>query len=151
MNIPAKLNPLIAVFMGGELKGEKQLDPYFTGIPGHGACAPLELQYHSDWNWTMEALTKIRELIFEQVKATDLPKERIDMLHRWWQRFTITLGTLDRSMAWLDIISFIMWWNKWQGIKDFTYIIPDSPESKFFEAMKEPAYEFIPNNQGDGK
>ena len=91
-------NRLIADFMGllkisnetyPILYKDKNSDEWF---------APDELKYHSDWNWLMEVVNRIKQVGEEELKFS--------------VEFQLAILTLNKETIYNECLEFIKWYNE---------------------------------------
>jgi len=111
MNYYQNKNPLIALFMGAEQKG-KPGDIWFAGLAGHGACDVNDLRYHKDWNWMMDALTRIKTLIVPEQETKEVQLQLEEAMIKWWEHLLHQLCILNLDQLWISVVGFIEWWNQ---------------------------------------
>lgn len=86
-------NKIIAEFMGCEIGFADTSEPCIMGK--QNAWTPLK--YHSDWNWLMEVVEKIKSLVCES---------------EFTNRIGLKLNNLNKDAVYNACVEFIKWYNQ---------------------------------------
>jgi hypothetical protein len=95
-------NKLIAEFLGAKYNQEEKL-LYFDSIyqkKGKNFFYDYELCYHSDWNWLMQVVEKIKPL-------------NKNVNHHYLRLMNMTLSeALNIDYLYSNVVEFIKWYNE---------------------------------------
>ena len=84
----------------------KLVDPHAFGDEQFSCkLQDFELEFHSDWNWLMQVVEKIRVLVMEDV-TDDLYNSG------YWDNITHKLGEFEIESVYNACVEFIKWYNK---------------------------------------
>ena len=103
-------NKMIAEFMGMKPHDINELDGFWTNtITAHKFDNVMNLQFNSDWNWLMEVVEKIKQIIGFKMIDECTTKE--------WQVITnLTRLTIISAIneVYNACVEFIKWYNRQQ-------------------------------------